>query len=1395
MAENTDLNVSPYYDDYDETKNFHRILFRPSNAIQARELTQLQSILQNQVEKFGNHIFDEGSLVMGGTVTVNTLYEAVKVSATNPNGSGTSTAETYRTASVGKYFQGETSGVVGKVINSIAATTGGDPLTLYVTYVKANADTSTTTYSKFLDNEEIHEVTVNAAGVYSDASNTNEFKTILPSTVDGHSSSTSTGSAATVRGGVFYTRGFFVKCEEQTILLDKYSNTPTYRIGLQVKETAITAEDDDTLKDNASGSSNENAPGANRLKIELTLVKKSTSGTQDIDNFIELSRVEAGTITKQTAITAYNTLERTLARRTFDESGDYVVKPFNVELREHYNSKINNGIFLSSNTSTPGDKSKLVSVISSGKAYVKGFEVDKSSQSFVTMDKARTQIDSGALAVPFEIGNYYTVNNVFGQPEFGTGTVADIAPFGACQLRDTVKTHPEGGAGTVIGEARVRFYDCITADIGTVRGVANTHTAASTFRLHLFDVSMYTKLTVANDNYKLTAGQRVKGSVSGAKGIVAVDRAATATTLFVMDVEGTFSTSDTIRLEQSTTSGTAVSAVVEYSSDRVRSIDQASIDTAAADFSADVVTTDYQFVPSGIIKTVSNGTAVVGTNSKFTQDLKEGDILIASTGVLEGIVASVTSDTAAVLANNGANGSTGKMIRQRAQLQEQEKTLAIAATPKNFVSNITPAFLQIRKQAIAPLSSGSGSVSGVGGEVLFGDPVTEDENYIISIHEAQGTETNPEDNGEGLTISHQEHDSVVAPGDNSADGVAISATNSTALGDSDQLKVVYGATKDVSGSNAGKTLNRSRGIEVSSLANATTTTNNASADVYGTNYNDELITLGVPDVYAIRAVYESNDTTPALPPKLTVGPDFEGNPGDRITGSSSGAVGKIIQVTNGGRTIFFYYVTNTDFTTDDTITNETSTNTSTNSRVCSAVTVDSKDISGNWLLDDGQRDAYYGLASIRRKPGKPVPTHGLLIIFDYFTSAGGSFFTVNSYAGLEYENIPNYIANITDPNGLEPDGEIELADAVDFRSYVHSLIDCTSVLDPTNAPDISAVAVQPFKFTTSNFHGTRAKTFDLPKSGQALLTTKMEHYVPRIDKISLSSDGDFIVSKGQPADEPAAPTTPSNSILLHTVYLPAYTADLSKVSVQSQDHKRFTMKDIGRIQGRVKNLERVSSLNALEQETSLYQITDTDGLNRFKSGFVTDNFRGHKVGDITHPDYKIAVDRTTGTLRPMHNSKFVDISLKDSGTTSVYTRTGDMITLPFTEEAYISIDKASGTEFVNPYDVVLFNGTVTLEPSRDLWFDTERLPSVRRTVEGDYDAVLKGQENSLGTVWNNWQSDWLGEPVTTVEEPTNRTVTSPTPNTATRAVTPGTRVSSGGPGRSNGTGQLRFELK
>ena len=71
MVQKTDLNVAPYYDDFSEDKNFHRILFRPGFAVQARELTQLQSILQNQIERFGNHMFQEGTVVIPGNQNVN----------------------------------------------------------------------------------------------------------------------------------------------------------------------------------------------------------------------------------------------------------------------------------------------------------------------------------------------------------------------------------------------------------------------------------------------------------------------------------------------------------------------------------------------------------------------------------------------------------------------------------------------------------------------------------------------------------------------------------------------------------------------------------------------------------------------------------------------------------------------------------------------------------------------------------------------------------------------------------------------------------------------------------------------------------------------------------------------------------------------------------------------------------------------------------------------------------------------------------------------------------------------------------------------------------------------------------------------------------------------------
>ena len=143
----TNLNVSPYYDDFDATDNFHRVLFRPGFAVQARELTTLQSILQDQIEKFGTHMFKEGAMVIPGQSGFTNEYYAVKLqSSFNSN-----PVSGYVSDYIGKTITGATSGVKATVIGFESATTT-DPLTLFVKYTQTGTDNTSTV---FANNEQI----------------------------------------------------------------------------------------------------------------------------------------------------------------------------------------------------------------------------------------------------------------------------------------------------------------------------------------------------------------------------------------------------------------------------------------------------------------------------------------------------------------------------------------------------------------------------------------------------------------------------------------------------------------------------------------------------------------------------------------------------------------------------------------------------------------------------------------------------------------------------------------------------------------------------------------------------------------------------------------------------------------------------------------------------------------------------------------------------------------------------------------------------------------------------------------------------------------------------------------------------------------------------------------
>ena len=261
MSQKTNLNIDPYYDDFDPKDNFYRVLFKPGFPVQSRELTSLQSILQNQIESFGNHVFKDGSVVIPGNISYNSQYYAVKI---NPTHLGLSVG-LYLQDLIGKRVLGQSSqlvAVVQNVITNLQSDT--DDYTIYVKYINANSSFQS---GQFVDGEAL---ILQESLTYGNTtiSSAETFGTLISS------EATSTAAAVSISEGIYYIRGHFVAVSDYTLILDQYSNKPSYRVGLQVTESFIDAQDDNTLYDNARGFSNYAAPGADRLKISAILTKK-----------------------------------------------------------------------------------------------------------------------------------------------------------------------------------------------------------------------------------------------------------------------------------------------------------------------------------------------------------------------------------------------------------------------------------------------------------------------------------------------------------------------------------------------------------------------------------------------------------------------------------------------------------------------------------------------------------------------------------------------------------------------------------------------------------------------------------------------------------------------------------------------------------------------------------------------------------------------------------------------------------------------------------------------------------------------------------------------------------------------------------------------------------------
>ena len=236
--------------------------------------------------------------------------------------------------------------------------------------------------------------------------------------------STATSSIVSVGEGVFFIRGTFVNVQKSGIILDPYTNNSSYRVGLTILEEIVSAKDDKSLYDNAKGFSNFAAPGADRLKISATLSKKALNDYDD-KTFIELIRIDNGEIKKLQNKSEYNLIRDYFAKRTFDESGNYALENFEVEINESLNDRQSNeGVYFEGQQTEQGNtpSEDLMAVkISAGTAYVKGYDIDKLGE-IIDVDKPRDVLKIENSQVPFEFGTKFKLNNVNGTPQIGAAT-------------------------------------------------------------------------------------------------------------------------------------------------------------------------------------------------------------------------------------------------------------------------------------------------------------------------------------------------------------------------------------------------------------------------------------------------------------------------------------------------------------------------------------------------------------------------------------------------------------------------------------------------------------------------------------------------------------------------------------------------------------------------------------------------------------------------------------------------------------------------------------------------------------------------------------------------------------------------------------------------------------
>lgn len=1266
MANQTDFNVAPYYDDFTAEKDFYKILFKPAVAVQARELNQMQTILQHQIEKFGDNIFKSGTIIDGCHMTFHDAFPYVKIKDSETDGSPVNVSQ------FENLFVKNSANLQAYVVMTASGFESRNPNlnTLYVRYLNSGTDSNTSTFAAdevltvFDRDDPVSEINVldgssgftnsdqvvitaalavqnstggNAfsAGFYvGDIINNGGTANAVITAIDGSTNtqalilrirpqyadlftansskwvftsndaivSANTGQAGTIRDlvgtgatgslvtdavgqidviattdtgsgyyiaphiavastaantlqistaniqpqmyvtqltvanstvtpigsgygvtvaeGVIYQKGYFSRVSKQVAIVEKYSDAPDAKsIGFATSEEIITSNIDTSLLDNATGTFNASAPGADRLKLSPTVVTLTSTEAEANTDFLPIASFSAGIPYKQNRQTQYNIIGDEIARRTFEESGNYVLDQF---------------LLTTKSPAAFADEATVFSVlVDPGAAYINGYRVETTGNYNVDVAKGvNTQI-ANTTSVSLAYGSYIRVKELGGSFLFSVGS--QVA------LYNTAKTYLTSSAGAaisaptgLIGYARVR-------SVVYESGVPGTSTC--TYKVYLFDI-------------KMSAGYNFKNTKS-------------------LYYDGTFDGVADVILTLDPSSGTNVAMLQDANHSAMTFFGGAN-----AIKNANNITYTYRSIDTtrtantlGFVTKSLSGSGETFPYSVTLSDTNELDLII----IPQANLTQSSNISGSLAVTSGSSNVVGTTSAFQTDLVQGDY-VNIA----NSTANVTVQVLSIANDTQFTMTSAAGATITGTANSRIRFPM----NVPISIQRSNRS-ANVSANGSVLTINL---------------GGALSGSGG--------VSVIYNV-RAANVQPVAKTVNRDQYVRVRLANNATVNTGPWC--------------LGVADVFRLKGVYLGSNNT-----FLSDGAGVE-------------------------------------------------------------------DITNEFYIDHNQTENYYGQSYLYKKSKSTYAianTSSLLVKFDVFTTTSdglkcmGASYSVDDTANLA--SSTSTINTLEIPEMYDSKGfYYDLRDHMDFRP-----VSSNTAVYTANAALATINPVEPaesVRFTADD------KKFPVPNSD---LTCTLEYYQPRADRVVVDRRGDVRVLTGTPGTL-QLPTMPDNSILINNVIIPPYPSlpqvmsgdlvEIADTKIASEKYvkarigrykvalpvnanqrnrlqpKGYRMQDIADLERRIADLEYYVSFTLAEAlvRNRVIPSTNDTSVDRFKFGFFVDAFGDYGYADVNNPGYNAII--ADGMLQPAGESLVLSFTPNVANTTTLAAMNGQSVSFPFVE--------------------------------------------------------------------------------------------------------------------------------